>query len=62
MEILLKVLTFVFGAVCMFAAAGIFARLIEKILPCAYALDFAGGGKMTKQERQRKNYLTRFIC
>jgi hypothetical protein len=33
MEILLKVLTFVFGAVCMIAAAGIFARLIEKYCP-----------------------------
>jgi hypothetical protein len=33
MEILLKVLTFVFGAVCMIATAGIFTRIIEKHFP-----------------------------
>jgi len=33
MEILAKVLTFVFGAICMIVAAGIFARIIEKHYP-----------------------------
>jgi len=33
MEILLKVLTFVFGAVCMFAAAGICTKIIDRYFP-----------------------------